>query len=958
MKRIAFILLLLSSSAFAQNFSPVVATKIEDASGNLLQSGTIYFQPVDAAYRPTNFMAGGGGTVHSAPVLRTVINGVMQGTLNIASSSYSSPMGIQYKVYVTDDVAGTTMMLGYAYICTTSGDSRCQAGTWSLDNWTPNNVQTLSYAGPSFITGALTASGDVTAPHFHGLADASMTSQAWAVLPQQCPSGYSSSHFDIHGNALDCNANSFQPSGTTTGVIAQAPAGNQMVTLVPGAHQRFGSAASYLDVDAMGDAATPGSLSSSSVNGTMNLAACGASIAPAWCPTTGVQDISSWEGVTVSQGPLVTLSNGTQVHQTILNLSPGTVYSFAGPITLSQFVRINCNGAILNYTGVTGAAFVAAQNSSNQPNDFGTGGLFGPCQINGPGASASPSVTGLTVQVNSNQLTLSGSIPTSIVSAVAAGPVHLTIAPDSMTNLSTSSINFLAGADLLVLQGNATSSVITISYTHANVGPVTDATLTAVIPSVGIYNGGDPYNIYSASTAFGNFLCFNNVAVSGFYVDYQTGSNKWSTCHDDLQVRNAHIGIYLADTIGKTNFNELDVYQNAKIFDGVIGILQSDGGEAAFIGSNCDYNSFGCLVGQKVYLYGLYDHFEQSANYMFRLLGGASFAHQLHLIAGTNGITGAGPTTLSGFILDNGSGSNIYLDHVGFGANSGTVIQAIVDNTNTSGADHINNVAPRWTSFTEWPLALVPANNVNPAVNWGKYQFADPASVSGANSFTALTIAMGSSIGGAFSNPGAFLGYNHFNGTNNEVDLVNYSASPGSGNGGFCFWGLTTGTFPSGGVGNPVCFDSQGNMTGVHNITLTGGIFTNLSSQNIQLGSPAASSGNNQSPGHYVLAGNCWTGTASTGSNWTFMQTVGLTTDTLALAHGGGVGCGLANIVDLTAVPQLKLGPSVQINGGVAITNSSNVMQTTATAGSGTCTANGFISVPVNGVTLHVATCN
>lgn len=260
MKRIflPFLLFLISFPALAQNFVPVIASNVTDASGGPLRQGTICFQPVNAALQPTNFMAGGGGVVHSEPVCRAVNDGSMA-SLTLATSDHTSPVGIQYQVTVTDNIAGTRMGLGNVYVCLSATDfTHCQAGpSFDLDQWSPTNVTTLPFAGNSAITGSLTATGAITAPNFHGLADAAVTSQQWAALPAGCPNGYSPSLQDIHGNFLNCNANSYQASGTTPGMLAQSPAGTQMAVVPSGFFFNIGSASSYAQFDASGHLSQP-----------------------------------------------------------------------------------------------------------------------------------------------------------------------------------------------------------------------------------------------------------------------------------------------------------------------------------------------------------------------------------------------------------------------------------------------------------------------------------------------------------------------------------------------------------------------------------------------------------------------------------------------------------------------------------------------------------------------------
>ena len=234
----------------------MTANAITDASGSVLQSGTICFQPVNYQLLPTAFTAGGGGAVHSEPVCRTVTNGVMAG-LTLAASNYTSPVGIQYKVTVTDDVANVPMFLGNAYITGT---------TFDLDQWSASQIVTLGVAGNAFITGALTASGAITATVFNGNAT---SATSWATLPNSCPAGMTPTSQDIHGNWLNCVTSSYQTGGSASGAIAQNPSGNQMITLTSGNFQRIGSSGSYAQFDVNGNAVIPSVAGLQFVNGTV-----------------------------------------------------------------------------------------------------------------------------------------------------------------------------------------------------------------------------------------------------------------------------------------------------------------------------------------------------------------------------------------------------------------------------------------------------------------------------------------------------------------------------------------------------------------------------------------------------------------------------------------------------------------------------------------------------------------
>ena len=127
-----------TATASANNAaSAIIANQIEDAQGGGLVKGTICFTPVDGIGNPAPFTFGGGGNARPVAVCRNVVNGAITSPLFLGRSDKTMPVGINYRLVVTDASTGQQMTLGSAAV---TGD------TWSLGNWAPSNVQTAPLA--------------------------------------------------------------------------------------------------------------------------------------------------------------------------------------------------------------------------------------------------------------------------------------------------------------------------------------------------------------------------------------------------------------------------------------------------------------------------------------------------------------------------------------------------------------------------------------------------------------------------------------------------------------------------------------------------------------------------------------------------------------------------------------------------------------------------------------------
>jgi len=108
------------------------------------------------------------------------------------------------------------------------------------------------------------------------------------------------------------------------------------------------------------------------------------------------------------------------------------------------------------------------------------------------------------------------------------------------------------------------------------------------------------------------------------------------------------------------------------------------------------------------------------------------------------------------------------------------------------------------------------------------------------------------------------------------------------------------------------------------------------------------------------LTKNTYNAQNTLGQNITNPVKITATSNPLTLCFSAGV-CSLTSVdgngAEFHAASLFNfLGP-FSVNGGAAISSSTNVMQTSAGASTGTCTLNGFIPVNVNGVTFHLASC-
>ncbi len=138
----------------ATGFTTVTGSKIVDASGNPLASGTVTFKVVDAGANPMSVRVGGGGQTIMTPATGTVINGAF--SVPVVDVSMTSPSMPCIAVTVVDNSTGLTV---YQNPCI-----QPTGPAYSLDNFTTNTSAIAPKAGDTvlgdlFVNGAFGTTG-------------------------------------------------------------------------------------------------------------------------------------------------------------------------------------------------------------------------------------------------------------------------------------------------------------------------------------------------------------------------------------------------------------------------------------------------------------------------------------------------------------------------------------------------------------------------------------------------------------------------------------------------------------------------------------------------------------------------------------------------------------------------------------------------------------------------------
>ncbi len=147
MKKLLFALLLLCSSALAQNYTTVSASNIQYLNQAKV-TGQICFLGTNSSNIPISFQAGGGGQVAAYPMCQTVTNGAIIGTLNVPNPALTTPANICYRVRVSDNTYGEVL----SYNCVTWASS----STFNFDLYVPNVGTITGTSISSLAVGSLT----------------------------------------------------------------------------------------------------------------------------------------------------------------------------------------------------------------------------------------------------------------------------------------------------------------------------------------------------------------------------------------------------------------------------------------------------------------------------------------------------------------------------------------------------------------------------------------------------------------------------------------------------------------------------------------------------------------------------------------------------------------------------------------------------------------------------------
>ncbi|MDP9267248.1 MAG: hypothetical protein M3P27_02850 [Acidobacteriota bacterium] len=159
MKKLCLFLALVCMPAFAQNFTAVTASNIQNAKGTPLPAGQVCFLGTNKLDVAVNFSAGGGGMVVTKPVCAGVTNGAIAGGFQVANPAETAPAGIYYHVTVKD--TNTQQIIVNLKLVQFSG------ATFNFDNYIPNVGQVVppsgaSINGPLGVNGNLSVTGTIT----------------------------------------------------------------------------------------------------------------------------------------------------------------------------------------------------------------------------------------------------------------------------------------------------------------------------------------------------------------------------------------------------------------------------------------------------------------------------------------------------------------------------------------------------------------------------------------------------------------------------------------------------------------------------------------------------------------------------------------------------------------------------------------------------------------------------
>jgi len=144
--------------------------------------------------------------------------------------------------------------------------------------------------------------------------------------------------------------------------------------------------------------------------------------------------------------------------------------------------------------------------------------------------------------------------------------------------------------------------------------------------SIGVFLGGDPAGVLSASNAFGDFASFVNTRITGFGHGIQWGNNAWLNKLSHTLVFGNGSGLYVP--AGVTGSGENIGLSDSAVFNNAeYGIEDHGNFEWMLSGVSLDYNGYGAFAFYGAHIHALNCHFEQSAgSVFFQPYGTASLA--------------------------------------------------------------------------------------------------------------------------------------------------------------------------------------------------------------------------------------------------------------------------------------------------------------------------------------------
>lgn len=160
MRWILAFLLLFPAVAEAQNFTTFSASKIQNGSGTLLVTGTLWMQGTDANNTPISFQCGGGGQVHRAPfpVGGATVTGGAISSFNVCNPATTSPAGVYYHVWVIDYTVGSPT---YGQRVIDDGLVQWSGASFDFDSWAP--PASVNPPVGQVVNGSLTVNGTISA---------------------------------------------------------------------------------------------------------------------------------------------------------------------------------------------------------------------------------------------------------------------------------------------------------------------------------------------------------------------------------------------------------------------------------------------------------------------------------------------------------------------------------------------------------------------------------------------------------------------------------------------------------------------------------------------------------------------------------------------------------------------------------------------------------------------------